>query len=65
MNLIRTYTAGRFIRKRFRNLLEDLKFGGYAVEYVERKYFIESDFVIKADEKVFSIINKMADKIGL
>ena len=47
-----TIEAGCLIRSHLRNLLEEIKFRGYNLDYRENKSFLESNFTVRALKSV-------------
>lgn len=42
-----SFTAGRAIRRQFRNFLEAKQFEGAAIAWLEQKSFFESNFIVR------------------
>lgn len=45
-------TAGMLVRKQIRNFLKRLEFKGYEISFHESKGFLESEFLIRCDDKL-------------
>lgn len=63
-----TFTAGRLYRRAFRHALEQMKFLGHQIEWIEQKRFTDSSFVVKGSESgvraARSVVIRMIEKIN-
>jgi len=58
------FTVGRLLCGRFRSMLNELKFVGHNIEWIESSGLIERNFLVRADNHIISGIEKMIDGIN-
>lgn len=59
-----TYTVGRLVCSKFRNFLDQCKFKGMDIEYIESSGWIERDFMIKGSDQDVLIIKSSLDEFS-
>ena len=58
-----SFTAGRAIRRPFREMLEAKKFRGSDIEWIEQKRFVESTFVVKGSPRAVTDVRGAIERM--